>query len=75
MDRSTAKSDDGPEEGDTIHVTMEVGPPKFYAAIPEAARRKINATSEYMDYEKGEQVDKIVVEGEMEVTDTYTKDL
>lgn len=75
MDRSTVKSDDGPEEGDTIHVTMEVGPPKFYAAIPEAARRKINATSEYMDYEKGEQVDKIVIEGEMEVTDTYTKDL
>lgn len=75
MDQSTAKSDDGPEEGDTMHVTLEIGPPKFYAAVPEAARRRINATSKHMDYEKGEQVDKIVVEGEVVVTDTYTKDL
>jgi len=70
-----ADTDGGPEKGDTIHVTMEFGPPKYYGTIPEKARRGIGATDEFLEYQKGELVDKVVVSGELEVTDVYRKEL
>jgi len=39
-------TDDGPTKGDTMICQTEFGPPKFNAAIPEKARRAINATKE-----------------------------
>lgn len=66
---------DGPEEGDDMLVQLEFGPPKFNASVPERARRSIDATIETMDYEKGDHVDKVIVEGRLEVTDVYRKDL
>ena len=68
-------TDDGPEEGDTMICQLEFGPPKFNAAVPEKARRAINATKEEMDHETGEYVDKVVVQGELEVVDVYRKEL
>lgn len=70
-----SKSKDGPQKGDTIHITMEFGPPKYYGTIPLTARRAISATDDHLEYEKGEYVDKVVVQGEFEVIDTYRKQL
>lgn len=67
--------DDGPEPGDTMHVTFEFGPPKYYGTIPESVRRGIGATDENLEYKKGERVEKVVVTGEFEVTEVYEKDL
>jgi len=69
------KDDEGPKKGEKMHVTLEFGPPKFYGTIPERARRGIGATDENLGYEKGEYVDKVVVSGELEVTDVYRKEL
>lgn len=70
-----ADSESGPQDGDTIQVTMEIGPPKYYGTVRLSARRAINATDEYLDYSKGDFVDKVVLQGELEVTDVYRKDL
>ena len=67
--------DHGPEEGDTALVQIEIGPPKYTAVVTEKARRGINATDEYLGYEPGEYVDKVVLEGKLEVTDVYRKEL
>lgn len=64
-----------PEKGDTMHVTLEFGPPKYYGTIPEKVRRGIGATDENLEYKKGEYTDKVVVTGELEVTDVYRKEL
>ena len=67
--------DSGPEEGDTMICQLEFGPPKFNAAVPEKARRAINATKDELEHETGEYVDKVVVQGEFEVVDVYRKEL
>jgi hypothetical protein len=67
--------DSGPQAGDKIHVTMEIGPPKYYGTVRLSARRSIDATDEHLDYSKGDYVDKVVLQGELEVTDVYRKDL
>lgn len=66
---------DAVEEGDTMICQLEFGPPKFNAAIPQNARRAINATKEELDHETGEYVDKVVVQGELEVVDVFRKEL
>ena len=67
--------DSGPKEGDTMICQLEFGPPKFNAAVPEKARRAINATKDELEHETGEYVDKVVVQGEFEVVDVYRKEL
>lgn len=64
-----------PEVGDTTLVQLEFGPPKYNATVPLRARRAIGAIDENLEYEKGERVEKVVVQGEIEVTDVYTKEL
>jgi len=66
---------EGPVEGEEMLVQLEFGPPNFDVAIPERARRSIDATLENLEYEKGDHVDKVIVEGKLEVTDVYRKDL
>jgi hypothetical protein len=66
---------DEPEVGDKTLVQLEFGPPKYNAAVPLRARRAIGAIDENLDYEKGEYVDKVVVQGEIEVTNVYRKEL
>jgi hypothetical protein len=66
---------DKPEVGDKTLVQLEFGPPKYNAAVPLRARRAIGAIDENLSYEKGDHVEKIVVQGEIEVTDVYTKEL
>lgn len=66
---------DKPEVGDTTLVQLEFGPPKYNAAVPLRARRAIGAIDENLDYKKGEYVEKVVVQGEIEITDVYTKEL
>jgi hypothetical protein len=68
-------STDPPEEGDKTLVQLEFGPPKYNAAVPLRARRAIGAIDEHLDYEKGEYVDKVVVQGEIEITNIYRKEL
>jgi hypothetical protein len=68
-------SEDGPKEGDTMIAQLEFGPPKFNTAFPERARRAINATEEHLDHETGEYIEKVVVQGELEVIDVYRKEL
>lgn len=66
---------DKPKVGDKTLVQLEFGPPKYNAAVPLRARRAIGAIDENLSYEKGNHVEKIVVQGEIEVTDVYTKEL
>jgi hypothetical protein len=66
---------DKPKVGDTTLVQLEFGPPKYNAAVPLRARRAIGAIDENLDYKKGEYIEKVVVQGEIEVTDVYTKEL
>jgi hypothetical protein len=66
---------DKPQVGDKTLIQLEFGPPKYNAAVPVKARRAIGAIDENMDYEKGEFVEKVVVQGEVEVTNVYTKEL
>lgn len=68
-------SDSGPEEGDTMICQLEFGPPKFNAAVPQNARRAIDATKEDLDHETGEYIEKVVVQGELEVVDVFRKEL
>lgn len=66
---------DGPNVGDKTIVQLEFGPPKYNATVPLRARRTIGAIDENLEYEKGERVEKVVVQGELEVTNVYTKEL
>jgi hypothetical protein len=66
---------DGPKVGDKTFVQLEFGPPKYNAVVPLRARRAIGAIDENLEYEKGERVEKVVVQGELEVTDVYMKEL
>ncbi|TKX39999.1 hypothetical protein [Halorubrum sp. CGM4_25_10-8A] len=66
---------DKPKEGDKTLVQLEFGPPKYNAAVPLKARRAIGAIDENLEYEKGERVEKVVVQGELEVTNVYMKEL
>ncbi|WP_262181378.1 hypothetical protein [Haloarcula laminariae] len=68
-------SDDKPQVGDKTLVQLEFGPPKYNAAVPLRARRAIGAIDENLSYKKGNHVEKVVVQGEIEVTDVYTKEL
>lgn len=61
------------EEGSKTLVNIEIGPPKYNAAVSEKARRAINVTD--LGYEKGEYADKVVLQGELEVTEVYRKQL
>lgn len=70
-----ADSDDKPQVGDKTLVQLEFGPPKYNAAIPLKSRRAIGAIDENLEYEKGERVEKVVVQGEVEVTNVYVKEL
>ena len=64
-----------PKVGDKTLVQLEFGPPKYNAAVPLRARRAIGAIDENLEYEKGERVEKVIVQGELEVTDVYMKEL
>lgn len=61
--------------GKTTTTHLEFGRPKFLSAIPQRARRSLDATEDKLDYEAGEKVEKVVVEAELTVTEVYTKDL
>jgi hypothetical protein len=61
--------------GKTTTTQLEFGPPKYVATIPERARRILGATDDELEYEKGEEVEKVVVTAELTVEEVYTKDL
>jgi hypothetical protein len=61
--------------GKTVSTTLEFGPPKFQATIPEHVRRILNVTEHDLKYEKGEEMEKVVVSAELTVEEIYTKDL
>jgi hypothetical protein len=61
--------------GNTTKTTIEFGPPKFQATIPEPARKILGATEEEMEYEKGKKMEKIVCEAEITVRKVDTLDL
>ncbi|WP_133305165.1 hypothetical protein [Halonotius pteroides] len=61
--------------GKSTITNIEFGPPKFLSAIPQRARRTLDATTEDLEYEQGEEVEKVVVQAELTVTEVYTKDL
>lgn len=61
--------------GKTVSTTLEFGPPKFQATIPEHARRILNVTEDDLKYEKGDQMEKVVVSAELTVEEIYTKEL
>jgi len=61
--------------GKTVSTTLEFGPPKFQATIPEHARRILNVTEDDLKYEKGDEMEKVVVSAELTVEEIYTKDL
>lgn len=54
---------------------LEFGPPKFLSAVPQKARRALDATKDELEYKKGEEVEKVVVQAELTVTEVYKKDL
>lgn len=70
-------NDDGQDSriGETVTTTLEFGPPKFQATIPEHARRILGLMESELKYEKGKEAEKVVVEAELTVKDIYTKDL
>ena len=61
--------------GKSVSTTLEFGPPKFQATIPEHVRRILNVTEDDLNYQKGKKVEKVVVTAELTVEDIYTKDL
>lgn len=61
--------------GKTVSTTLEFGPPKFQATIPEHARRILNVTEEDLKYQKGDEMEKVVVSAELTVEEVYTKEL
>jgi hypothetical protein len=61
--------------GKTVSTTLEFGPPKFQATIPEHARRILNVTEDDLKYEKGDEMEKVVVSAELTVEEIYTKEL
>lgn len=61
--------------GKSVSTTLEFGPPKFQATIPEHVRRILNVTEDDLKYEKGEEMEKVVVSAELTVEEIYTKDL
>jgi len=70
------KSDqEGPKVGDKGVMQLEFGPPKYNAAVPLKARRGFGAIDKNLDYKKGEYIEKVVIQGEFEVIDIYTKEL
>jgi len=71
----TSSDNDKPKVGDTTLVQLEFGPPKYNAAVPLRSRRALGAIDENLDYKKGEFVEKVVVQGEIEITNVYTKEL
>lgn len=65
--------DTDPRIGKTLKTNLEFGPPKYTASIPKSARRSAGLTD--LEYEKGESIEKVVVEAELTITDIYTKNL
>jgi len=61
--------------GKTVSTTLEFGPPKFQATIPEHVRRILNVTEDDLTYKKGEEMEKVVVSAELTVEEVYTKKL
>jgi hypothetical protein len=61
--------------GKSVSTTLEFGPPKFQATIPEHVRRILNVTEDDLKYQKGEEMEKVVVSAELTVEEIYTKDL
>jgi hypothetical protein len=61
--------------GKSVSTTLEFGPPKFQATIPEHVRRILDVTEDDLKYKKGEEVQKVVVSAELTVEEIYTKDL
>lgn len=61
--------------GKTVSTTLEFGPPKFQATIPEHARRILNVTEDDLKYVKGDEMEKVVVSAELTVEEIYTKEL
>ena len=61
--------------GKTVSTTLEFGPPKFQATIPEHVRRILNVTEDDLKYKKGDEIEKVVVSAELTVEDVYTKSI
>lgn len=59
----------------SVSTTLEFGPPKFQATVPEHVRRILSVTEDDLEYEKGEKVEKVVVSAELVVEEVYTKSL
>lgn len=62
-------------ERKSVSSTLEFGPPKFQATIPEHVRRILDVTEDDLEYVKGEKVEKVVVSAELTIEDIYTKSL
>jgi hypothetical protein len=61
--------------GKTVSTTLEFGPPKFQATIPEHTRRILDVTEDDLKYKKGDEIEKVVVTAELTVEEIYTKEL
>ena len=61
--------------GKSVSTTLEFGPPKFQATIPEHARRILRVTEDDLNYEKGKEVQKVVVSADLTVEEVYTKQI
>lgn len=61
--------------GKSVATTLEFGPPKFQATIPEHVRRILNVTEDDLKYVKGEEMEKVVVSAELTVEEIYSKQL
>ena len=73
MNKQNRDEDD--RVGDSVSTTLEFGPPKFQATIPELARQILNVTEDDLKYEKGEEMEKVVVSADLTVEKVRTKDL
>lgn len=71
----TKSTSDPPSEGDKTLVQLEFGPPKYNAVVPLRARRTIGAIDDNLSYQEGDHVEKVVVQGELEVKEVYRKEL
>lgn len=67
--------DEDDRVGESVSTTLEFGPPKFQATIPELARRILDVTEDDLKYEKGDEMEKVVVSAELTVEEVFTKEL
>lgn len=73
--RTMNNRDQDPRVGESVNTTLEFGPPKFQATIPEHVRRILDVTEDDLKYVKGDEMEKVVVSAELTIEEVFTKDL